>query len=96
MSPRKILVAAVEGASEVDGLDRYDILFRMLEPHELAAAMGFTGEGRTYRFAGTKTDQIKQIGNAVSVAMMAAETRAIMEDDASVWPGADLPLVLTA
>ncbi|MFH0879861.1 MAG: DNA cytosine methyltransferase [Lentisphaerota bacterium] len=40
-----------------------DIYFRMLQPHELAAAMGFDG----YEFCGTKTDQVKQIGNAVAV-----------------------------
>lgn len=40
-----------------------DIYFRMLQPHELAAAMGFDG----YEFCGTKTEQVKQIGNAVSV-----------------------------
>jgi DNA (cytosine-5)-methyltransferase 1 len=39
-----------------------DILYRMLEPHELAAAMGFP-EG--YQFLGTKSDVVKQIGNAV-------------------------------
>jgi DNA (cytosine-5)-methyltransferase 1 len=62
--------------------ERYDILFRMLEPHELAAAMGFSTEEFTYEFAGTKTDQVKQIGNAVSVAMMKAEVGAIMADAA--------------
>jgi len=41
-----------------------DITFRMLQPHELAAAQGFP---RGYWFAGTKTDQVKQIGNAVPV-----------------------------
>jgi DNA (cytosine-5)-methyltransferase 1 len=56
----------------------YDILFRMLEPHELAAAMGFHG----YQFAGTKTEQIKQIGNAVSVAKMTACVGAMMADAA--------------
>jgi len=39
-----------------------DIRFRMLQPHELAAAQGFR---RDYIFTGTKTDQVKQIGNAV-------------------------------
>lgn len=39
-----------------------DILFRMLKPEELAAAQGFP-EG--YRFQGTKTEVVKQIGNAV-------------------------------
>jgi DNA (cytosine-5)-methyltransferase 1 len=42
---------------------RMDIRFRMLQPHELAMAMGFDG----YEFAGTKTDQVRQIGNAVAV-----------------------------
>lgn len=41
-----------------------DIGFRMLQPHELAAAMSFP-DG--YRFAGTKTDAVRQIGNAVPV-----------------------------
>ena len=49
--------AQVEGDSV--GLD---ITFRMLQPHELAAAMSFPA---TYRFSGTKTEQIRQIGNAV-------------------------------
>jgi DNA (cytosine-5)-methyltransferase 1 len=62
--------------------DGYDILFRMLEPHELAAAMGFTDEDQAYEFAGTKTDQIKQIGNAVSVSKMKACVGAIMADAA--------------
>jgi DNA (cytosine-5)-methyltransferase 1 len=60
----------------------YDILFRMLEPHELAAAMGFNTEEATYDFAGTKTEKIKQIGNAVSVAKMKACVGAIMADAA--------------
>lgn len=40
-----------------------DIRFRMLQPHELAAGMGFP---KDYLFAGSKKDQVKQIGNAVS------------------------------
>ncbi|MDX2187760.1 MAG: DNA cytosine methyltransferase [Opitutaceae bacterium] len=44
--------------------ERYllDIRFRMLQPHELAAAQGFR---RDYKFAGNKTQVVKQIGNAV-------------------------------
>lgn len=64
----------------VEAEGRYDVLFRMLLPHELAAAMGF---GRDYHFAGTKTEQIKQIGNAVSVEQMEANVYAIMQDEAS-------------
>lgn len=39
-----------------------DVRFRMLQPAELAAAQGFPSG---YRFTGTKTDVVKQIGNAV-------------------------------
>jgi DNA (cytosine-5)-methyltransferase 1 len=45
-----------------------EIRFRMLQPHELAAAMGF----EAYQFAGNKTEQVKQIGNAVCVHMAEA------------------------
>ena len=38
------------------------IRFRMLRPHELAAAMGLEG----YTFCGNQTEQIRQIGNAVA------------------------------
>lgn len=41
---------------------KLDITFRMLQPHELAAAMSFPPE---YKFCGNKTEQIRQIGNAV-------------------------------
>lgn len=41
-----------------------DIRFRMLRPHELAAAMGFPAG---YQFAGGVDDQVRQIGNAVEV-----------------------------
>lgn len=46
-----------------------DVTFRMLRPHELAAAMGFPVG---YQFAGTKTDAVRQIGNAVEVNQAAA------------------------
>jgi DNA (cytosine-5)-methyltransferase 1 len=39
-----------------------DILYRMLQPHELAGAQGFPLD---YQFTGTKTEVVKQIGNAV-------------------------------
>jgi DNA (cytosine-5)-methyltransferase 1 len=41
-----------------------DILFRMLRPHELASAMGFPDD---YQWAGGRTAQVRQIGNAVEV-----------------------------
>ena len=45
------------------GGNRYlGIRFRMLQPHELAAAQGFA---KSYKFHGNKSTQVKQIGNAV-------------------------------
>lgn len=64
---------SIEGA-------RLDIRFRMLQPHELAAAMGFPAD---YQFTGTKGDKVKQIGNAISVRTMAALCQAALSDKAS-------------
>ena len=74
-------IAATGHVDLVEPAPGYDILFRMLEPHELAAAMGFTDEDQDYEFAGNKTEKIKQIGNAVSVRKMKACVSAIMADD---------------
>lgn len=53
-----------------------DIHFRMLQPHELAGAMGFpTG----YKFTGNKSDQVRQIGNAVAVGIARALCSAALE-----------------
>lgn len=41
-----------------------DILFRMLQPHELAAGMGFP---KGYVITGNRSEQVRQIGNAVEV-----------------------------
>lgn len=43
--------------------------WRMLQPHELAAGMSFP---KDYQFTGTKTDTVKQIGNAVCPEVAAA------------------------
>lgn len=48
----------------IEGSAALDITFRMLQPHELARAQGFPLE---YWFAGGRTDQVRQIGNAVPV-----------------------------
>ena len=63
----------------------YDIRFRMLQPDELRAAMGFPAG---YRLAGNRGDQVKQIGNAVCVDVAealcaAALTDALDEEDPS-------------
>jgi DNA (cytosine-5)-methyltransferase 1 len=55
-----------------------DILFRMLNPSELARAMSFP-EG--YEFVGKKEDIVKQIGNAVSVGKARALCMAILKQE---------------
>lgn len=52
-----------------------DLRYRLLEPHELAAGMGFDG----YKFAGTKTEIKKQIGNAVEVNQSLALANRVVE-----------------
>ncbi len=53
-----------------------DIRFRMLQPHELAAAMSFP---KSYHFAGNREQKVKQIGNAVPVRTAEALCRAVLE-----------------
>lgn len=53
-----------------------DIRFRMLEPRELAAAMGFPED---YAFTGNRTDIVRQIGNAVAVQTARWLCRALLE-----------------
>lgn len=61
----------------------FDILFRMLEPHELAAAMSISEPGAPYHFTGTKTDVVRQIGQAVPRRTGRALAMALMADEAA-------------
>ncbi|MFT4175030.1 MAG: DNA cytosine methyltransferase [Luteolibacter sp.] len=72
----------VKPVVEVNG-ERYllDIHFRMLQPHELALAQGFPAH---YRFTGTKTDQVKQIGNAVPRRLARALVAAVLSQNEDV------------
>lgn len=54
---------------------RLDIRFRMLAPHELAAAQGFP---RDYQFRGNRTQVVRQVGNAVPVNTASALCGAIL------------------
>jgi DNA (cytosine-5)-methyltransferase 1 len=56
---------------------RLDIRFRMLQPHELARAQGFPDD---YKFQGTKSDMVKQIGNAVPVGLAKSLITSLLED----------------
>lgn len=59
----------------VNGM-RLEIRFRMLQPHELAAAQSF---GSEYKFAGNKSEVTKQIGNAVPVNLAKALIRELLK-----------------
>ncbi|MFA6093962.1 MAG: DNA cytosine methyltransferase [Elusimicrobiota bacterium] len=59
---------------QVNG-QQLDIQFRMLQPHELSAAMSFP---TSYRFAGTKRDKVRQIGNAWPVSLGTALCKALV------------------
>jgi DNA (cytosine-5)-methyltransferase 1 len=52
-----------------------DIRFRMLQLHELAAAMSFPAD---YKFAGNREAGVKQVGNAVPVETAAALCKELM------------------
>jgi len=56
----------------------HDILFRMLEPHELAAAMSISTPEAPYVFTGNKTEVVRQIGQAVPRRTGRALTKALM------------------
>lgn len=69
----------------VTGNDRFALItpenvqigFRMLKPHELAAAQSFP---RDYVFTGSRADVVKQIGNAVCPKMSLALTQGYMHE----------------
>jgi DNA (cytosine-5)-methyltransferase 1 len=56
---------------------KLDIRFRMLQPHELSAAMGFPSD---YQFHGNREERVKQIGNAVPVHMSEAHCFALINN----------------
>jgi DNA (cytosine-5)-methyltransferase 1 len=58
-----------------------EINFRMLQPHELAAAQGFP---KGYKFEGNKSEVIKQIGNAVPCHTARALVKAVLTGDPDV------------
>lgn len=61
----------------IDGVEMVivDILFRMLRPHELAAAMGFPA---TFHWPKTQRETVRLIGNAVQVDQSEAIVRAVL------------------
>lgn len=58
-----------------------DVLFRMLQPRELAAAQGFPA---SYQFSGNKTEITRQIGNAVPRRLARALVAAVVSQRSDV------------
>ena len=69
---RFLLVDPVTGNTVAE----LDIRLRMLQPHELAAAMSFP---KDYAFYGNREQQVKQIGNAVPVELSRAHCGALLK-----------------
>ena len=67
--------AASRNESPTRARKKLDIRFRMLAPHELAQAQGF---GPHDEFCGTRTEQVRQIGNAVPVGTAQALCEAVL------------------
>ena len=62
---------------EGDTLCYLDILFRMLQPHELAGAHSFP---KHYAFSGSKDEQVAQVGNSVPVRLATALCTEMLRD----------------
>ncbi|TDB83419.1 DNA cytosine methyltransferase [Actinomadura sp. KC216] len=71
--PTRDRYALAEGAADVD-LD--DVLFRMLEPHEIGAAMAFAPD---YIVLGNKRQRVRQYGNAVTPPVAEVLVSALVE-----------------
>ncbi|WP_232535397.1 DNA cytosine methyltransferase [Nocardia terpenica] len=71
------------------GIDIDDVRFRMLEPHEIGAAMAF---GHHYIVVGNKREKVRQYGNAVTPpaaeVIVSALVEAITGTDLERWPTA--------
>ncbi|WP_109030087.1 DNA cytosine methyltransferase [Streptomyces rubrogriseus] len=64
-------IAVIDGAVDIE-----DVLFRMLEPHEIGRAMSFADE---YIVLGSKRERVKQYGNAVPPNMSEVLVCALVE-----------------
>lgn len=58
------------------GIDVEDCSFRMLEPHEVKAAMAFAAD---YHLVGNKRDQVRQLGNGVTPPVMGMIVRRLVD-----------------
>lgn len=69
-----------------------DILFRMVQPKELALAQGFLPD---YQFSGTREQVVKQIGNAVPRRLARALAYAALTQNSTI-PATEEPTVIAA
>lgn len=68
--------ALASSDTDVSAVDIADVLFRMLEPHEIGAAMAFTGG---YQVLGNKRQRVRQYGNAVTPPVAEVIVSALVE-----------------
>ena len=71
--PTRDRFALAEGAAHIDV---NDVLFRMLEPHEIARGMAFADD---YIVLGNKRDKVRQLGNAVTPPVAEVIVSALVE-----------------
>jgi len=64
------------GIATATTIDLDDVRFRMLQPHEIQAAMAFFGD---YLLAGSKRDRVRQLGNAVTPPVAEVMVSALVE-----------------
>jgi DNA (cytosine-5)-methyltransferase 1 len=69
-----------------------DIHFRMFTPREQARGQGFPDD---YKFQGTKSDMVKQIGNAVPVGLAKSLIASLLADYAPKQKAQNVPVLLT-
>ncbi|WP_334026542.1 hypothetical protein [Nocardia terpenica] len=78
---------ALVNPDTMTGIDIDDVRFRMLEPHEIGAAMAF---GHHYIVLGNKREKVRQYGNAVTPpaaeVIVSALVEAITGTDLERWP----------
>lgn len=77
-----------------DEIAMLDIRFRMLQPHELAAAHSFPVG---YHFAGGREEKVKQVGNSWCVKLATALCKAILSDQSALrMDREEAPLAIAA
>jgi DNA (cytosine-5)-methyltransferase 1 len=81
---RTLTTAGHQSLLEPHSIAVEDCLFRMLEPHEVAAGMAFTNG---YVVLGNKREKVRQLGNAVTPPATRDLIAAVARSITTKWPG---------